>query len=114
MKQNIAALLCDNRPAIAIVEEYTTCPVLPDAEHVLVGTPPPDFLAAIDDLLLPYGRRHTEHLRRKARLLVNMARELVETAKYIVRQNRQTRAGSRRRRDKRVRADRKNDRKQSG
>jgi hypothetical protein len=99
MKHAIAALLSDNLPAMAILEEYTTSPALADADHILAGDPP-DLLAAVDDLLLPYGKRHTAHVRRKAHAVVKRAEELVETAKYIVIQNRQTRAESRKSRSK--------------
>lgn len=69
MKHAIAALLCRNLPAIAIVEEYSNSPVLPDAEHVPAGDSSA-LLNAIEDLLLPYGQRHTKHVRRKAHSLV--------------------------------------------
>jgi len=98
MKHAIAATLSRNLPAIAILEEYSDSPVLPDAEHVLAGDSSA-LLDAIEDLLLPYGRRHTKHLRSKARALVKQARELVETAQYTISQNRQARADAKRARE---------------
>jgi len=99
MKHAIATLLGDNLPTLAILEEYRVSPVLPDIDHVLAGDPS-GRLAAVDDLLLPYGQRHTAHLRRKARQIVERSRELIETAKYIIKQNRQMRADSKRERNK--------------
>jgi hypothetical protein len=99
MKHAIATLLGDNLPTLAILEEYRVSPVLPDIDHVLAGDPS-GLLAAVDDLLLPYGQRHTAHLRRKARQIVERSRELIETAKYIIKQNRQMRADSKRERNK--------------
>jgi len=105
MKHAIAALLCDNRPAIAILEEYSDSPVLPDADHVPAGHPA-DLLAALDDLLAPYGHRHTAHLQRKANALVKTARQVSETARYIVRESRRLYTDSRRRRNKRKKEER--------
>lgn len=93
MKQAIATLLCENLPAIAILEEYTIS--LPEADHVLAGDPL-DLLSAINDLLLPYGQRHTAYLQRKARRIIERVRQASETAKYMVQQSRLVRAHSRR------------------
>jgi hexokinase len=99
MKHAISTLLCDNLHAVAILEEYTTSPALADAEHVRAGEPS-DLLAAIDDLLLPYGQRHTAHIQRKARIVMERVRQARETAKCMVQQARQIRAFWRRSRNK--------------
>jgi hypothetical protein len=99
MKHAISTLLCDNLHAVAILEEYTTSPALPDAEHVRAGEPSA-LLAAIDDLLLPYGQRHTAHIQRKARIVMERVRQARETAKCMVQQARQIRAFWRRSRNK--------------
>lgn len=65
MKHAIAALLCHNLPAIALLEEYSSSPVIEEAEHVSARDPSA-LLDAIDDLLLPYGQRRTKHLRQPA------------------------------------------------
>lgn len=95
MKRAIATLLCDNLPAIAILEEYTISPALPEADHALAGDPL-NLLSAINDLLLPYGQRHTAYLQRKARRIIERVRQASETAKYMVQQSRLVRAHSRR------------------
>lgn len=97
MKHAVAALLCKNLPAIAILEEYSTSPVIEEAEHIPAGDTS-EVLATIDDLLLPYGQRHTNHVRSTARSFVERARELVKKAKSI-RENRQARAEAKRQRE---------------
>jgi hypothetical protein len=101
MKQAIATLLEENLAAIPILEEYSSSPVLPNADHILAGQPA-DLLAVVDDLLLPHGRRHIEHLQRKARVLRERVRKARETAKYILRQSRQRRAHSKKSRNNKI------------
>ena len=93
MKHTIATLLSGNLLGIAIVEECRNSPVLPDADHVPAGDPSA-LLAALDDLLLPYGKRHTAHLQTKARAIVQLVQEVRQRAKYAVHQSRQLRSHS--------------------
>lgn len=77
MKRAIAAMLQDKFPATAILEVCRFSPEIEGVAYVLAESPD-DILGAVNDLLLPHGRRHTEFLQRRSTLARQRAQEMVE------------------------------------
>jgi hypothetical protein len=67
MRRAIAVMLQDKYPATAILEICRISPEIDGSAYVLIDAPQ-DVPDAVDDLLNPHGRRHTEFLQRRAAL----------------------------------------------
>lgn len=93
IKRAIGKLLEEVCPQTPLLEICRITPEIEEASFVCSDAPE-DLLAALDDLLKPYGRRYTEQLCRRTKAILGRAAESVALAREMRARIRHTRAST--------------------
>jgi hypothetical protein len=80
MKRAIALMLEEQYPATALLEICRISPEIEGSAYVLAEAPQ-DVPDAVDDLLNPHGRRHTEFLQRRSLTARERAQRMVKESR---------------------------------